>query len=29
VPQVMHVYEACMKLPAFESTRPEACPDAE
>jgi maleylacetoacetate isomerase len=29
VPQVMRVYEACMKLPAFESTRPEACPDAE
>ena len=29
VPQVMRVYEACMKLPAFEGTRPEACPDAE
>jgi maleylacetoacetate isomerase len=29
VPQVMRVYEACMKLPAFETTRPEACPDAE
>ena len=29
VPQVMRVFEACMKLPAFEGTRPEACPDAE
>ena len=29
VPQVMRVFEACMKLPAFESTRPEACPDAQ
>lgn len=29
VPHVMRVYEACMKLPAFERTRPEACPDAE
>jgi maleylacetoacetate isomerase len=29
VPQVMRVFEACMKLPAFETTRPEACPDAE
>ena len=29
VPQVMRVFEACMKLPAFEKTRPEACPDAE
>lgn len=28
VPQVMKVFEACMKLPAFEGTRPEACPDA-
>ncbi len=28
VPQVMRVFEACMKLPAFERTRPEACPDA-
>ena len=28
VPQVMRVFEACMKLPAFENTRPEACPDA-
>ncbi len=29
VPNVMRVYEACMKLPAFTGTRPEACPDAE
>jgi maleylacetoacetate isomerase/maleylpyruvate isomerase len=29
VPQTMRVFEACMKLPAFEQTRPEACPDAE
>jgi maleylacetoacetate isomerase len=29
VPQVMRVFQACMKLPAFESTRPENCPDAE
>ncbi len=29
VPQVMRVFEACMKLDAFERTRPEACPDAE
>ncbi len=29
VPQVMRVFDACMKLPAFEKTRPEACPDAE
>jgi maleylacetoacetate isomerase/maleylpyruvate isomerase len=29
VPHVMRVHEACMKLPAFERTRPEACPDAE
>jgi maleylacetoacetate isomerase len=28
VPQVMRVYEACMQLPAFEQTRPDACPDA-
>lgn len=28
VPQVMRVFEACMKLPAFEQTRPEQCPDA-
>ncbi len=29
VPQVMRVFDACMQLPAFEKTRPEACPDAE
>lgn len=29
VPQVMRVFEACMKLPAFEKTRPENCPDFE
>ncbi|MDP1901717.1 MAG: maleylacetoacetate isomerase [Rubrivivax sp.] len=29
VPQVMRVFEACMKLDAFERTRPELCPDAE
>lgn len=28
VPQVMRVFENCMKLDAFERTRPEACPDA-
>jgi maleylpyruvate isomerase len=28
VPNVMRVFEACMKLPAFEGTRPEVCPDA-
>ncbi len=28
VPQVMRVFEACMKLDAFEQTRPERCPDA-
>lgn len=28
VPEVMRVFEACMKLDAFEKTRPEACPDA-
>lgn len=28
VPQVMRVFEACMKLAAFEETRPEKCPDA-
>lgn len=28
VPQVMRVFEACMQLDAFESTRPEKCPDA-
>ena len=29
VPQVMRVFDACMKLDAFERTRPEACPDFE
>lgn len=29
VPHVMRVFDACMALPAFEQTRPEACPDAE
>jgi len=29
VPQVMRVFDACMKLDAFEKTRPELCPDAE
>jgi maleylacetoacetate isomerase/maleylpyruvate isomerase len=29
VPQVMRVFDACMKLDAFEHTRPERCPDAE
>ena len=29
VPQVMGVFDACMKLPAFEQTRPENCPDFE
>jgi maleylacetoacetate isomerase/maleylpyruvate isomerase len=28
VPQVIKVFEACMKLPAFENSRPERCPDA-
>lgn len=28
VPHVMRVFEHCMKLDAFEKTRPEACPDA-
>jgi len=28
VPAVMRVFEACMKLDAFEQTRPEKCPDA-
>ncbi|MBL8361010.1 MAG: maleylacetoacetate isomerase [Rubrivivax sp.] len=28
VPQVMRVFDACMKLDAFEQTRPEKCPDA-
>ncbi len=29
VPNVMRVFEACMRLPAFDGTRPERCPDAE
>jgi maleylacetoacetate isomerase len=29
VPNVMRVFEACIKLDAFERTRPEFCPDAE
>jgi maleylacetoacetate isomerase/maleylpyruvate isomerase len=29
VPQVMRVFDACMKLDAFGKTRPELCPDAE
>ena len=29
VPQVMRVFDACMKLEAFERARPEHCPDAE
>jgi maleylacetoacetate isomerase/maleylpyruvate isomerase len=29
VPQVMRVFDACMKMEAFEKTRPELCPDAE
>jgi maleylacetoacetate isomerase/maleylpyruvate isomerase len=29
VPQVMKVFEACMKLEAFEKTGPAHCPDAE
>jgi maleylacetoacetate isomerase/maleylpyruvate isomerase len=28
VPTVMRMFEACMKLDAFEQTRPEKCPDA-
>jgi maleylacetoacetate isomerase/maleylpyruvate isomerase len=28
VPQVMRVFANCMRLDAFEKTRPEACPDA-
>jgi maleylacetoacetate isomerase/maleylpyruvate isomerase len=28
VPNVMRVFDACMRLPAFEQSRPEACPDA-
>ena len=29
VPNVMRVFDACMRLDAFERTRPENCPDAE
>jgi maleylacetoacetate isomerase len=29
VPNVMRVFDACMKLEAFERSRPENCPDAE
>jgi maleylacetoacetate isomerase len=29
VPVVMRVFEACMKLPAFDLTQPSQCPDAE
>jgi maleylacetoacetate isomerase/maleylpyruvate isomerase len=29
VPNVVRVFDACMKLEAFEATRPEKCPDAE
>jgi maleylpyruvate isomerase len=29
VPTVMRIYEACMKLPAFDLTQPSKCPDAE
>jgi maleylacetoacetate isomerase len=29
VPHVMRVFDRCMQLPAFETTRPERCPDAE
>ncbi len=28
MPNVMRVFDACIALPAFELTRPEACPDA-
>ncbi len=28
VPNVMRVFDNCMRLPAFEDTRPEKCPDA-
>ena len=28
VPTVMRVFDACMRLEAFSSTRPEVCPDA-
>jgi maleylacetoacetate isomerase/maleylpyruvate isomerase len=29
VPNVMRVFDACMKLPAFSKTQPSECPDAE
>jgi maleylacetoacetate isomerase/maleylpyruvate isomerase len=29
VPHVMRVFETCMRLPAFDHSRPENCPDAE
>jgi maleylacetoacetate isomerase/maleylpyruvate isomerase len=29
VPQVMRVFDACMKLPAFDATQPSKCPDAQ
>ncbi len=29
VPTVMRVFDACMKLPAFDLTQPSKCPDAE
>ena len=29
MPNVMRVFDACMRLPAFENTRPEKCPDNE
>jgi hypothetical protein len=29
VPHVMRVFANCMKLEAFEATRPEKCPDAQ
>lgn len=29
LPNVMRVFDACMRLPAFERTRPEHCPDFE
>jgi len=28
VPNVMRVFDACMKLPAFDQTQPSNCPDA-
>ena len=28
LPTVMRIYEACMKLPAFDQTQPSKCPDA-